>query len=512
MEPREDTNAQRAEAHAAAGKNGDGERDWQEDRGVEAEAAAVGGEGDAARNATTLRAVLLAGTGNVLEWFDFGVFGFFAQEIGQLFFPGDNEDLKVLDAFAVFGGAFLVRPLGGLFFGWFGDRFGRKLALFLSMVLMSVSTFSMGCLPTYSAVGWVAPVLLSLSRLMQGFSVGGQLAGSFVYSVESAPRGQEAFYGSLQMVFATLGVGLGCLVAAILSAALSTEQLLAWGWRLPFLSGILVGPIAWIFRRSHEVKETLTQRTDPAEGQCHATFCRHGRSVTIVVLIAALWCSSFYIVFVWICTFAVVSEKLTRDVAYPLNTLALVWLACCMAFVGRVGKDWDPLKTMLLSSGCLIAVYPLVLLLLSGEGWACLMAQFLLAPLIGAYGGSLPVAMCRLFPPASRYLAVAAGYNIAQAIFGGSAPLLASAFWDMTNWPPIIGFYLMLLALICFGVLYYRDALLPMKSAADAHEEEISSLEIGCTTLSDGKRHVPSHSSSGEMSLLRSNGSGGYES
>jgi MHS family proline/betaine transporter-like MFS transporter len=183
--------------------------------------------------------------GNVLEWYDFAVFGFFSDILGSVFFPPSqtDDDSNVLESFAVFGGAFLMRPIGGLVIGYLGDVWGRKYALEVSIFLMAIATTLMGCLPTYQQIGTPAVVLLLLVRMLQGFSVGGQLMSSLVFTLESHPPERWGLYGSFVMSGANFGTFLGGVVAYAMRSStfgLTTEQLLQWGWRLPFLSGVII--------------------------------------------------------------------------------------------------------------------------------------------------------------------------------------------------------------------------------------------------------------------------------
>ena len=194
------------------------------------------------------RVVISSTIGNALEWFDFTVFGLFAGVIGKLFFPADNPNSSLLLTFATFGIAFAARPLGGLVFGLYADRHGRKKALVVMITLMAFGTGLLGFLPTYGVIGVAAPLLLLLARLIQGFSAGGEFGSASAMLIEFAPPGRRGFYGSFQMVSQSLAFGIGAAMAIGLNLGLSPDAFASWGWRVPFILGILIGPTGWYLR------------------------------------------------------------------------------------------------------------------------------------------------------------------------------------------------------------------------------------------------------------------------
>src|SRR5580700_378760 len=195
------------------------------------------------------RKAVIAGTiGNVLEWYDFGVYGYFATTMSQLFFPGDDKTISLLKAFAVFGVGFVMRPVGSVLFGIYGDRFGRRLALSAVIFLMAFSTVAIGLLPTYAQAGVLAPILLVVFRLLQGLSAGGEWGGSTSYIVEYAPEGRRGFIGSWQQFSVGGGFLLGSLSATIMNFTLAPATLASVGWRVPFLLGILLGGLGAYLR------------------------------------------------------------------------------------------------------------------------------------------------------------------------------------------------------------------------------------------------------------------------
>ncbi|HET6578161.1 MAG TPA: MFS transporter, partial [Gemmatimonadales bacterium] len=187
------------------------------------------------------RGVIAGVAGNVLEWYDFALFGFFAQQIGTHFFPAHNPTASLLAAFGTFAAGFIMRPLGGALFGWVGDKFGRKQALLWSVMAMAFPSFFIGVLPGTETIGIAAPILLLAFRLMQGLAVGGEYGASSVFLVEGAEPGRRGWMGSWGPVGAFAGTLLGSAAGAIVNAVLSPEEVLAWGWRIPFILGIGVG-------------------------------------------------------------------------------------------------------------------------------------------------------------------------------------------------------------------------------------------------------------------------------
>src|SRR5437764_1014573 len=213
------------------------------ENGMTAAAASIAPSGAEYRKAITAGVI-----GNVLEWYDFGVYGYLVPTISALFFPGGDPLVSLLSTFAVFGVGFVMRPVGSILFGVYGDKHGRRKALSAVIFVMAIASFAMGLLPTYAQAGVIAPALLVIVRLFQGLSVGGEFGGSTAYIVEFAPPGRRGFLGSFQLVGVAGGFLLGSLTAALFIGSLSDADRLAWGWRVPFLLGIAVGVVGWYLR------------------------------------------------------------------------------------------------------------------------------------------------------------------------------------------------------------------------------------------------------------------------
>ena len=241
--------------------------------------------------------------GNFLEWFDFALFGLFATEIAETFFPPASANTQMLEAFAAFGGAFAARPFGGVFFGYLGDRYGRVYALRLSVMFMGVPTAALAVLPGYKTLGWASSVLLVLVRLLQGFSVGGQLSGAMTYSMELAPDGRKGLVGSLVHVTASASV-VGSLVVALCRWIFTPAQLLDYGWRCPFAFSLLL-VIASIWFRKHMPESEQLQEANEQEGVQRdnpvlTVFREQHWTILRIVLVSMPYGMAYWILFNWL--------------------------------------------------------------------------------------------------------------------------------------------------------------------------------------------------------------------
>ncbi|HET9816105.1 MAG TPA: MFS transporter, partial [Xanthobacteraceae bacterium] len=403
------------------------------------------------------RQVIAAGMiGNVLEWYDFAVYGYFATAIGRHFFPHEDAVAQLLSAFGVFAIGYVMRPVGGAVIGHIGDRFGRRTALTFSVAAMAIPTFLIGLLPGYATLGLAAPIALTLLRMVQGLSVGGEYTSSMVFLVEHAPDGRRGVMGALASCGASAGILLGSAVGAGFAASMSDATLDAWGWRIPFLLGLAVGIAGYLLRR--HVMETV-----PAERRKRApimeTLSDHWRIVLGFAGLSAFNAVSFYVGFVYLVSWLQTADGIAPARALEINSLSMAVLLPVVMATGflsdRVGRK--PLLLLACILGFVGAV-PLFLLLNHPSAISAQLGQLGLVAVIGLYGGTQPAIMVEAAPLPVRCTAVALGYNITFGVIGGFTPLAATWLVDRTGDEIAPAFLIMAAAAVTFlTVLRFRE-------------------------------------------------------
>ncbi|MBV9825278.1 MAG: MFS transporter [Alphaproteobacteria bacterium] len=406
------------------------------------------------------RRAITAGTiGNVLEWYDFGVYGYLVPTLSQLFFPNGDPTVSLLSTFAVFGVGFVMRPVGSVVFGIYGDRHGRRRALSAVIFIMAISTFLMGLLPTYGQAGLLGPMLLVVVRLFQGLSAGGEWGGSTSYIVEFAPHGRRGFFGSWQLVGVGGGFLLGSLTAALLNNALDGAQKLAWGWRLPFLLGIAVGIVGAYMRWRIDDTPKYTALEDQGEiasAPLVEALRDYPRETALGFGVTLHNTVGYYIALVYMNNYMISVGKLLQGTALWISTSCLAVFVVLLPFMGawsdRVGR-----RPLLLGSciGFIILGYPFFLLAASGNAALSALALLLMIVLYAPFAGAAPAFYAEIFPTRVRYTALSVGYNLAVAIFGGFAPFIATWLVSQTGSPYAPAAYVIAAALIT-GIILLR--------------------------------------------------------
>lgn len=404
--------------------------------------------------ARTRRKVIAAGiSGNVLEWYDFAVYGFYAPIIGKLFFPSDDPTVSLIASFGAFAAGFLMRPIGGFVFGHIGDKIGRKRALVLSVMLMAIPTGVIGILPDHATIGIAAAILMVLMRMLQGLSVGGEYTGSIVYLAEHSPNSRRGFFTSWTLFGAVGGILLGSGVSALISNVLTDAQISDWGWRVAFISGILVGVVGLIVRRHLPDMPEDTSAEKPKSPVIEA-FKTEWRAMSKVIGFNIVNAVGFYMMFVYVVTWLIKQVHEPRSDALDINTISMAALLVLIPLFGalsdRIGRK--PLL-MFGAAGIALLGYPLIWLMHHPDFTMILLGQLGFAVLIGAYFGASPATLTEMFPRRVRVSALSVGYNISLAIFGGTTPLIATWLIARSHSDLSIAWYLIGCAVVSFLVL-----------------------------------------------------------
>ena len=397
------------------------------------------------------RAVSAASIGNLLEWYDFSVYAFFAAPIARLYFPDSNPMKGVLLVFLTYGLGFIMRPVGAIVIGHFGDKYGRKSALVFTVMAMAFGTVLIGVLPTYATVGAFGAVLLTVARLIQGFSAGGEWGGSTSFLVEYAPQNKRGFYGSLQQMTTVGGLVLGSAYGALLTGLLSDAQMLSWGWRLPFLSGILLAVVGLFLRAKVEETpkyEEIESRQQVAKTPFMEMLQSYPRETFTAFSFTLLWTVGFYIVLTYMPTFMQQQLKIPASQALLAAAAGQLLLAVLIPFSGALSDRIG--RRPLLITACavfVIGIVPMFKFVVSvHEFWAVLVNQLFWAIPLSFYSGAGPAAIAEIFPTKVRYVTLSTGYSISVAIFGGFAPVIAQLLIGWTGDPISPSYYVILAA------------------------------------------------------------------
>lgn len=387
-------------------------------------------------------------SGNVLEWYDFCLYGYFASIFAQEFFPAKTPTLSLIAAFGAFASGYFMRPLGALVFGYLGDRIGRKQVLIFAVLLMVIPTVIIGCLPTYNQIGATAGVLLVICRLVQGFSLGGSYTGSMVYVIEHVSKNQRGFYGST----ATWGAYSGFLVASMVG--LFTHFLFANSafpqltWRVPFLLGLVLGGVALYIRLKMqetpyfaEIEKSAQIETNPVL----SVFKHYPLSILKATLIPLLPAVGFYVVSVYMPAYLNTFLHLPLQTGFEINTVNMIIILIVMPFLGilsdHIGRK--PLFFMA-GAGFLILSYPLFLLIGHGTWLAIFIAQLILFLFVICADANVPATLAEMAPTKIRYSYMSIAYSLAMGVFGGTAPLIVTLLVHQTNNILAPSFYLIL--------------------------------------------------------------------
>ncbi len=400
------------------------------------------------------RLIVAATIGNVFEWFDFVVYGFFAVTLAEVFFPAGNPTVSLLVTFGAFGLAYLVRPLGAIVVGGYTDRAGRKAGLLLSMALMMIGTTLMAVTPGYATIGLAAPIIITLARLLQGFSGGGEF-GSAVSFLAEHGKGRRGFSASWQ--FATGGIitALASLFGVALTSLLTHDQLVDWGWRIPYFFGMLIGPAGLYVRAKVIETSDFVEAEKPETTPIKDLLRRHPVPVLLGLGISIISNSSFYIL-AYIPTYGVKTLHLPASTGFTATLIGGLILAIGCPLAGQV-SDKLSRRPLLMVITCWLFVltsYPAFYLMAAWPSLAaCIVAVGWLQLVKAGYSGVLPSVLSEQFPVETRAIGVSLGFSTAVSIFGGLAPLAATWLIAITGDSLSPSYYLIGTALLSLAAL-----------------------------------------------------------
>lgn len=408
------------------------------------------------------RPVLAGLIGNAMEWYDFMVYGYFAATLGALFFPSEDEIASLIAAYGVLAVSFVMRPFGALLFGHIGDRVGRKRALELSVILMAVPTFLLGLLPAYETIGVLAPVLLTVLRLAQGLSVGGEYTGSFSFVIEHAPKHRRGLHGALTTCGAIIGIMLASLSAVIASKVAEEPATEAWAWRVPFLFGVVVAGVGlWVRRSLHETPtfEKMKAAGTVSKSPLGEAFRTEKLRITKVFFLYALGSATFYVLFLFVQA-QLINAGMAKHFAQLATTCSLSVLVLALPCAGYLSDRIGRRPVMLVGALCtLLFAVPLYGLLLTRDFTTVVLAQTGLTLITAAIIGPVPATITEMFPPRTRFSSLSIGYNASLAAFGGTAPMVAAFLIKETGRAVSPAYYLIALAVVSgLTVFFTRES------------------------------------------------------
>jgi len=407
---------------------------------------------------TRLKSNIIAGLyGNALEWYDFLLYASFSSLFAKLFFPSHSYFISMVSTFGVFALGFLIRPLGGIVLGHCGDKLGRRKTLIISVSLMTLATLLISLLPSYQQIGILAPLLFTLLRLLQGFAVGGELPNSATFLIESIAVKHKGLAGSLTFSTAFLGILAGAAVATGITNFISGEPLM-WSWRLAYLLGGLLGIIGIYLRvRSYESQQYLQNKSPSTHLPCAEVFTHYKVPLLFSVLLTSVLAAGNYTLIAYATVFLTKSSGFTLPDALKINFLALFTLTVLIPVMGllsdRIG--YQRLFNLGLVS-IILFIFPVFILLNQHNFSHALYGELLLSVLLSPINATISTLVTDMFPVDIRASGISIGYNIGQALFGGTAPLIALTLVEYTGNPLSPAWYIFgwtIIVLISVGAL-----------------------------------------------------------
>ena len=402
-------------------------------------------------------AVVRVSSGNFLEMYDFMVFGYYAPEIGKVFFPSGNASVSLMLALMTFGAGFLMRPVGAIVLGTYADRYGRRAGLILTLGLMSLGIVSVACVPGYATLGLMAPLLVLTGRLLQGFSAGMEVGGVSVYLSEVAAPGHKGFYVSWQSASQQVAVMFAALLGMMLNSFLSTQEMALWGWRIPLLVGCIIIPFLWRLRSSLAETEQFARRTQhPSLSQIIRSLAANSRLVIVGMALFIMTTVSFYMITAYTPTFGSTVLHLGNVDSFIVTLCVgisnLLWLPVMGSLSDRVGR----LPLLVACSVLMLSTaYPAMLWLVNGPSFSkLLVVELWLSFVYASYNGALVVFITEIIPIEVRTVGFSLAYSLATAIFGGFTPAISTYLIHLSGNRAVPGLWLSFAAVCAIAATF----------------------------------------------------------
>jgi len=410
---------------------------------------------------SAIGAVLRVTSGNFLEQFDFFLFGFYATYISKVFFPSTSEFASLLMTFAVFGAGFLMRPLGAIVLGAYIDRVGRRKGLIVTLSIMASGTVLIACVPGYQSIGLLAPALVLVGRLLQGFSAGAELGGVSIYLAEMATPGRKGFYTSWQSASQQVAIVVAAALGYGINKWLNNDEIAAWGWRIPFFIGCMIVPFIFFLRRSlAETAEFKARTHRPSVGEVVRTMLQNWKTVIAGMMLVAMTTTTFYLITVYTPTFGKSVLKLSTAESLVVTLFVglsnFFWLPVGGALSDRIGRRPILIAITLLT---ICTAYPALSWLATAPSFVRMLLVLLwFSFFFGMYNGAAMAALTEVMPEKIRVAGFSLAFSLATAVFGGFTPAISTYLIDQTGDKAAPGYWLTAAALcgLCATCILYR--------------------------------------------------------
>lgn len=406
------------------------------------------------------KSLLISNLASTFEWYDYALFGYFAPLLAEKFFPSHDQNSSLLEAFLVFALGYLMRPVGGIIFGFISDKFGRKTSLTIVMFCMAFPSGVMSFLPTYNSIGAAATWLMVILRMMQGLAMGGALTGTITFSIEHAPAKKRGFIGSLSMASICLGILLGSLIASLVRQFLTEAAFEQWGWRIPFFLGIIVFFVGVYFKRTaFETPDfdEIKKEKNIVKFPLIYALKKHYKEMLIGVAVNALGSVIFYFQAIYLMNYLRINRAFNEEELSLLMSVSYLLMSFTTVISGIISDYIGRFKTFLFLLILSLSSFPFLLKIFeTGNFFQVICAQIIVSILASAYIGPEPALQVDLYPSKIRSTALSLSYNLATSLFGGMTPYIIEIIMQNTGSIFYCFYYILVITLLSFiGIFFY---------------------------------------------------------